>query len=263
MPKFMDLTGRRFGKLTVIERLERKSEKNRWLCKCDCGKYATPTTYRLTHGQTSCGCDKTIYATHGMSKTRLYKTWLGMKKRCDNPNERCYERYGEKGVKVCEEWHDDFSAFAEWALSHGYADDLTIDRIDNSKGYSPDNCRWVTRDEQSRNRSSNILLTHNGKTMILAEWCRELGFDRWFVTQRYEQAKRKGKEIKFEELFTHRKYPAKKIAQYTQDGELVRIWDRVSEACKTGDFNKYGIYRCCNGETAQHKGFVWKYEKEE
>ena len=107
----------------------------------------------------------------GRKKTRLYRIYYNMKSRCNNPKVPCYKRYGGAGVKIYDEWLNDFTAFQDWALQNGYTDDLTIDRIDNSKGYSPDNCRWVTTKKQSRNKSSNNLVSINGITKTLKDWC--------------------------------------------------------------------------------------------
>lgn len=100
---------------------------------------------------------------HGYSKTRLHRIWVAMRKRCRNPNDSSFKHYGGKGIKVCEEWDNDFMTFREWALNNGYTDELSIDRIDNNKGYSPDNCRWATQREQVNNQSSNIKLVFQGK----------------------------------------------------------------------------------------------------
>ena len=169
--KAHNLIGMKFGKLTVISRAENtKSGKTRWICQCDCGhiKEKPVPSYALISGKTtSCGCryfesNKGRNTKHGMGNTRLNRIWDGMKRRCKvNP------RYS--GINVCDEWNS-FESFAEWALSHGYSDELTIDRIDNDKGYSPDNCRWVTYKVQMNNRRSNHLVTINGETHTLKEW---------------------------------------------------------------------------------------------
>lgn len=115
--------------------------------------------------------------THGMSKTRLYREWAGIIYRCTNPKCSSYDRYGAKGVTFCEEWRK-FEPFMEWALANGYADDLTIDRIDMSKGYEPSNCRWVSVREQNNNQAKTIWLTHDGKTMQLSYWADEIGMNK-------------------------------------------------------------------------------------
>lgn len=157
--RLIDLTGQRFGRLTVIERAENnKAGRARWLCRCDCGKYITVTGVDLRTGNTkSCSCLKTARlikqsTTHGESKTRLFQIWCNMRNRCYNPNVTRYDDYGGRGITVCDEWLHDFTAFRNWALSSGYSDELTLDRIDNDKGYSPDNCRWATWHEQRMNQ---------------------------------------------------------------------------------------------------------------
>lgn len=180
-----DLTGRRFGRLTVLSRGKNDhAGKTRWNCICDCGKTCLKYGSVLTAGYTkSCGCyrkelPKTTKTTHGHAHERLYHVWNMMKQRCNNPNFTYYSNYGDRGITVCDEWANDYAAFRSWAVSNGYDPDAqkgkcTIDRIDNSKGYSPDNCRWVGADVQANNTRANHLLEYEGEKKTLAQWARE------------------------------------------------------------------------------------------
>lgn len=182
-----DLTGKRFGRLLVLRRHGTNPNKcATWLCRCDCGNEKVAVGSYLTHGETrSCGCLRREYArdsmkTHGRSKTRLYRVWVGMKNRCLNEKTDNYQYYGAKGISICEEWIDDYPAFEAWALSHGYDDsagaqECTLDRIDNSKDYSSDNCRWVDHKQQCNNQSSNRVFTYRGQTKTMSEWADAVG----------------------------------------------------------------------------------------
>lgn len=181
MGKLIDLTGRRFGRLVVIERSENsKDGKACWLCHCDCGKNVTVRGKDLrTEKQVSCGCMKkervaNINKLHGQRNSRLYRIWCAMKCRTQNSNAWNYKYYGGKGVSICPEWHKSFMLFQKWAMNNGYNDNLTIERIDNDKGYSPDNCRWIEQQEQKNNTSRNIFLTFNGETNSIARWAKKL-----------------------------------------------------------------------------------------
>ena len=152
-----DIIGCRFGRLIVVERVENTAyNKAQFKCKCDCGNYKNVAAKSLRSGATkSCGCLSlerfTQRATkHNLRHTRLYNIWTGMKSRCYNPNATKYGLYGARGIKVCDEWMNDFKAFYDWSMSHGYSDELTIDRIDSDKGYYPDNCQWLTRSENGK-----------------------------------------------------------------------------------------------------------------
>lgn len=113
--------------------------------------------------------------THGKRHTRLYRIWLQMKNRCFNENGERYKDYGARGITVCNEWRNNFQAFYDWSMSNGYSDNLTIDRIDNDKGYSPDNCRWATVKEQNRNSRRCDMISYHGETHCLREWSEVLG----------------------------------------------------------------------------------------
>lgn len=196
MGKKKHLTGLRVGKLLVIGRSTRWNGSAGWLCKCDCGNTACIETYYLTAGLTkSCGCSRSgknnealreSHIKHGCARTRLNTVYKNMKSRCINPNDRSYESYGGRGITVCDEWLGDsgFESFRDWALSSGYSDDLTIDRIDNNSGYSPQNCRWVDMSVQCRNRRSNHWVTHNGETKCLTDWAIQQGISPRIVTTR-------------------------------------------------------------------------------
>lgn len=159
MGKKLDLIGQRFGRLTVIGKDEIKNHRQYWLCRCDCGNEKIVSTHSLTKGTQSCGCLQKERAskasiTHGLSKTRIHKEWRAILHRCKNETASHYEYYGGRGITVCDEWKGEngFIRFYEWAMAHGYSDNLTLDRINNDKGYSPDNCRWVTHMENCHNR---------------------------------------------------------------------------------------------------------------
>ena len=113
---------------------------------------------------------------HGMTNARIYRIYDSMKNRCYSQNDSSYKNYGAKGITVCDLWKSSFMDFYNWSMANGYNDDLSIDRIDGTKGYSPENCRWVTWKEQSRNLKSNVMITYNGKTQCATAWAEELGF---------------------------------------------------------------------------------------
>lgn len=124
---------------------------------------------------------------HGKRKTRLYRIWANIKTRCTNENDPHYERYGGRGITVCDEWKNDFKAFYDWSMSNGYADDLTIDRINNNGNYEPSNCRWVTIKEQNQNKRNVVLITYDGETHNVTEWAQILRLGHDTIRQRYRK----------------------------------------------------------------------------
>lgn len=176
-----DLTLRRFGRLVVMEYAGKNGRgKHQWRCKCDCKNYAVVDGYSLISGNTmSCGClSKDIasatHKTHGESSTRLYRIWSNMRSRCTIPSSSVYAYYGGRGISVCKEWNT-YGAFKDWALSNGYDNSQTIDRIDVDGDYEPSNCRWVDMNFQANNKRSNYLIEHDGRTMTAMQWSREVG----------------------------------------------------------------------------------------
>lgn len=172
-----DLTGHMFGRLTVLERAgSDRNKKALWLCRCECGQITKAITGDLTSGNTkSCGCFKREQVVktktkHGQSRSRLYDVYYSMLGRCYRKTTEHFRYYGGRGIAVCDEWRSSFSAFAEWAKASGYHEGLSIDRIDTNGNYSPSNCRWASKTEQTRNRKNTLRF----RDKPIAQWCEEL-----------------------------------------------------------------------------------------
>lgn len=194
------LKGRKFGKLTFLEWIpysDRTSVNKNIICKCDCGNTVVTNDFALIHGMTkSCGCYYEEYQrnshyanTHRKSHTRLYKVWSAMQQRCTNPNNASYHNYGGRGIEMCKEWLEDFQAFYDWSMANGYDENApqgqcTIDRIDNDKGYSPDNCRWVPMKKQVNNKRTTRIMEYNGAMLNMSEWSRKLKIPYHFIQPR-------------------------------------------------------------------------------
>lgn len=170
----IDLTGKRFGKLIVVERAGKdKYSRTIWRCLCDCGRYTTVMVGNLTSGNTqSCGCGHDGHPTHKQTKTRLFNIWQKMKDRCYSQTNDAYVNYGARGISVCDEWRNDFLCFKKWAEENGYTDDLTIERNDVNGNYCPENCCWILKGEQANNKRNTIRI--KGRT--LKEVCEMTGF---------------------------------------------------------------------------------------
>lgn len=190
----INMIGNKFGRLTVIEETnKRKDRRIVYKCICDCGNITYVTGKNLRNGNTkSCGClsvDKFKQRSikHGKTNTKLFRVWCDMRRRCYNPNRSDYPRYGGRGIAVCSEWKDDFQAFYDWSMANGYAEGLEIDRENNNRNYEPSNCRWITHSENCNNRSTNVLLTYNGKTQNMTQWAKELNIS--YATIKHRHAK--------------------------------------------------------------------------
>lgn len=179
-----DLIGQRFGRLTVVRRMNNnKWEQCIWLCECDCGKETIVLNNNLRRGFTkSCGClrketTSLVHAKHGHAKNRkrtgTYRSWTGMMQRCTNPNHKNYKHYGDRDITVCERWLGE-NGYINFLKDMGERPPgYTLERRNNSKGYSPENCCWATLISQNRNRRNNRLRIHNGKTQCIAAWADE------------------------------------------------------------------------------------------
>lgn len=198
MGKFIDLTGQRYGRLTVLAEAGKKGVKRCWLCKCDCGSTTVVMTTSLRSGNTqSCGCYKAEHPgrlKHGGCGTKLYRIYKNIKLRCYNERFPDYKHYGGRGIAICDEWLHSFESFRDWAIANGYHEtnnrsDCTIDRIDVNGDYCPENCRWVTQKTQVRNTRRTRKATCNGVTKPIGEWAEEWNLPYNTV---YDRAKKNG-----------------------------------------------------------------------
>jgi len=171
----LDISGKRFGKLTAIHWDGYQNGNSRWLCRCDCGNEKTILLSNLKQGETkSCGCWRRQFrVTHNASTSRAYRIWTLMKIRCSRrtTDKRAWKYYIRRGISVCRRWRRFENFLADMGQPPA---GLTLDRIDNNKGYSPANCRWATRTEQNNNSRFNRILSYRGKRLTVAQWAREL-----------------------------------------------------------------------------------------
>lgn len=216
-----DLTGRKFGRLTVIQYAGKRNEKSMWKCECECtrGKYKIVAGGDLKSGRTqSCGClQKELFGkkhrTHGMTESRIYGIWCNMKGRCHNKNITQYSDYGGRGIKVCDEWLHDFQEFYDWAIKNGYSDNLTIERKDINGDYEPQNCEWITKQEQQWNKRNTHYIYYNGKKMNMKQAVEFLGVSRPTI-------------IKYEKL---------------NNGNTQKAVDEILERIRDGKIKRKGI----------------------
>ena len=183
MGKPLSLSGKRFGRLRVLGKSEKRASNGcvYWHCVCDCGSKREVIGRSLVAGMTvSCGCYhkeqmRGQFVKHGLSRHPLHNKWISMKQRCYNPNHIGYHNWGGRGIGVCDEWRDDFQAFYDWCVMNGWKKGLDIDRIDNDKDYSPENCRFITRRVNLNNTRKNRYIEFDGKRMTISQWGLYLG----------------------------------------------------------------------------------------
>lgn len=257
MREFQDLTGQKFGRLTVIKRDKNDNRgQTRWLCQCQCGNLKIVRANHLKSGKIkSCGCYnieilKKRSKTHGLIKTRIYSIWNRMKQRCTNPNNSAYKNYGGRGITICQEWIDDFLNFYNWAIANGYRDDLSIDRINNNKGYYPENCKWATKKQQARNRRNNHLITYNGETHCISEWAEIFNINEKLLAERLRTG------YKFETAIKNKNI--KKIHKI-RCIETNTIYESAKEIEQKFKISRNSIYFNCRKVAKSAGGYHWEY----
>lgn len=270
--------GQRFSRLVIVKEVEHHkipSGKYRrmFLCRCDCGSEIICSLANLTSGNTSsCGCLKRELAsknngTHHQSKTRLYKCWLRMRNRCYREENENYAYYGGRGIKVCDEWKDSYETFAKWATENGYNDALTIDRIDCDGDYSPDNCRWITQKEQTRNTRGNTNVYIKDKVFsmhkfTLSELCEILKVNYPLSVKRIYQYIKKRKAVEdgiisnTEQSIRERK----PILMCDKDGTIISEYNSIADAAQSNGISVSAIGNNLSGRSKTCIGHIFKYK---
>lgn len=266
MGRLIDLTGKRFGKWTVLYRAEDHIDKHgyrhrRWHCICDCEKHTEKDVLEsslLNNTSTSCGCNRHKIK-HGLSRTRIKRIYYDMHSRCENPNTPKFKNHGGRGIKICKEWSGENGLvnFYNWAIDNGYKEDLTIDRVDNDGDYEPNNCRWSDYKTQNLNNRANRYITVGDETKTVSEWSEETGINRNTITRRLNSgitgeealAPRKiygGCSSGFVGVF-YRKDSGKWRSSIHKDGVKYNLgtYEKLSDAVKArldGELEHYGRY---------------------
>ena len=203
---------------------------------------------------------------HGMCGTRLYRIWGNIKGRCYCKSRREYKNYGGRGIKICDEWISNFQAFYDWAISNGYKDDLTIDRINVNGNYEPNNCRWITNKEQQCNRQYNRIISYNGKSKPLSKWAEEFDMcyktlqkrvNKWGVNRAFETPK-----LTHFDCRGKNDNRSKQVWQYSLTGDFIKIWDCIKDIKREKGYSNCSIINCCKKRYGQAYGFIWCYKGE-
>lgn len=258
MRKFVDITGQKFGRLEVQRPVGKDSSGNIiFECLCDCGNTSIAVGINIRKGRTkSCGCGQGYY-THGGSRTHEYNTWHSMVQRCTNKNSTSFHKYGGEGIFVCESWLKFESFIADMGSSPSLKH--TIDRIDGTKGYYKENCRWATYAEQNRNTTRNRNYMFDGKTQCLRDWATELGIAFSTLTGRFNRG------LSVEEAFTGnfkvRKKPhcgSNNGSSKLQESDIQEIFDLRSQGLSQKQIgDQFGVDRVCIGMILRRE--TWKH----
>lgn len=190
MPKFRDISGVVFGRLVAVSRADNKNGRTVWVCRCECGNTCIVCRSNLTCGiARSCGCLRKettarVHTKHGHAMSPEYGAWKNMIQRCQNPRLKSFKDYGGRGIKVCDSWmrlENFMNDMGSRPKGH------SLDRINNSDGYHPQNCRWASRKEQQRNTRRNVIVECNGQRMTLVAWSEKTGIDRDTIENRLKK----------------------------------------------------------------------------
>lgn len=264
MSRFVDLTGQKFGRLTVVRRLSNnKYNFAMWQCKCNCGNIKNVSTNSLKSGNTqSCGClqkEKVKEIGYNNNKNKIpikiRNTLYRMRTRCYNPKSSQYKYYGARGISICEQWMDKENGmlfFYKWAIQNGYKEGLTIDRIDVNGNYEPNNCRWATIQQQANNKRNTRYLIYNNEKHTIFEWAKITNIPLKTIRNRVN----KGNDI--HKIFNKHIGNEKSVVQYDLKGKLIKKYKSIKEAkSQTGIL---GISNCCNGYAKTAGKYIWKYD---
>jgi hypothetical protein len=194
----IDISGQKFGRYTVLKFHSTKNRKSYFTCECECGTIKEVRSDQLKSGTTqSCGCyikeklkeERPYRIKHGKKakETRLYNIWQGMRSRCNSETNPAYPKYGGRGIKVYENWLNDFQNFYDWAMENSYQENLSIERLNNDGNYEPSNCKWATSKEQNNNKSNNVVIEIDGEKKNLIEWSKSTGVHRSTIYRRLKR----------------------------------------------------------------------------
>lgn len=261
-----NIIGQKYEKLTIIDELQpiktpTRGNRRIVLCRCDCGNTIETRLDYLRNGhRKSCGC---LYRKqNGFGSTKICKVWRQMHDRCENVKNRAFQNYGGRGIKVCTEWSgkNGFENFRLWAISHGYKEGLTIDRIDVNGDYCPENCRWTTYKEQNNNQRDNHRLFYNNELHTIAEWSEITGLSHALILSRINKLHYSvGEALGYEKH--ERKNPrAKKVVQIDLvTNEEIATYESFAEAEKATNTCSETISKCCAGKVKRAGKYKWKY----
>lgn len=264
--KLNDLTGKRFGRLVVIEKAPSKNKRTMWKCQCDCGIIKNVSAIGLTKGTSkSCGCYNleklSERAKHNMSKTRLYKIWSCMKYRCNNDNYPQTKFYKRKGIKLYEPWND-FNNFYEWAKDK-YFEGSSIDRINTNGDYEPNNCRFADSYIQANNKTNNRIYKYNGENLTIGELARKYNINYFALRDRLNKGINIKEAIETDYLGKNNKFLSKKVNQYDLNGKFIKSYPSTKEVERQLGIQTTLISQCCRGILKTSGGYKWKYADDE